>query len=210
MASRSYVNDHSFSSADTDLWNQWQEQRSEGRVDIPPAEQYPHAYRWYVHINALMRLKNAEDATFVNFLTNCTGASSSTSAANDRKCRYSDVSLTHLKKEACARAVRRETTPVLFTIQITPRNAESRDSRMLWEKIIQTALPEETVIKWGEFFTWMPAGNGPKKILQTTFVSRIATDNSVSSWNGDTIVSSILHRHPEDVEFCKIVSQTAL
>ena len=173
MAGRSYVNDAAFSSADMDLWNQWQEQEGNNT-----AERYPHAYRWYVHISALMRLQNTEQASLVSFLpTGSRTTATTTNNYNDRKRRHSgeSSSLAQLKKEASERAVQKASVTVLFTIQITPHtNSELHDARRLWEKLIQTTLPEEIEMKWGEFCTWIPDTSQPsRKVLQTTFVSRI-------------------------------------
>lgn len=210
MAGRSYVNDTAFSSADTDLWKQWPtHNNNNARI----AARYPHAYRWYLHIHALMRFQNTEQSSRVIFFP-----TSGDAATNERKRRHSDeLSSTHLKKEVNnERATRKETLPILFTIQIQPRHhAELQDDKQrLWEKVIQTKLPEEIQVKWGEFFTWIPDKSQPDKrtaILQTTFVSRIPRGDENGSWDGiRRIVNAILEGHPEDVELCEITSQTPL
>ncbi len=155
-----------------------------------------------------MRLKSSEP--LVSRLTSGLG----TIPTNDRKRRHSGESLSQLQIEASERASRRETMPILFTIQIAFRNinndddAKSQDSRKLWEKVKQTALPKEMKMKWGEFCTWMPSEKGDKYILQTTFVSRVSTTDK--AMNGNSIVSFIFQSHPDDVEFCEIISQKAL
>ena len=49
MGSKSYVEGWQFSSADSDMFAKF--------TSCPSAEEYPHAYRWYIHIAALQGVR---------------------------------------------------------------------------------------------------------------------------------------------------------
>jgi len=189
MGSKSYVEGWQFSPADTDFFAKFN--------SCPSAEEFPHAYRWYVHIAALQGVRG---------LASAAPAAAAPAAAEPIVPAQKDDDddfdvfgddddeeeapkesrkdmLARLKKEAEERTAKKEAKQrTLVAIEVKPWDTE-QDLMVLWKKITTTIVPEG--VKWAQACNLVDVAFGIKKIVTTfTMGSTNSSDDIVEAIEG--------------------------
>jgi elongation factor 1-beta len=212
MGSKSYIEGYKMSAADTDYLSQFS--------SMPDASQYPHAYRWYIHIVALtggvaaprppapaskaeesksrdLPVKEAKKSEEEEDDFDVFGEDDEEKDEAPKESR-ADM-LARLKKEAEERTAAKEAKQrTLVAIEIKPWDVE-QDLMALWKKVTETVV--QPGLKWGENCTLADVAFGIKKI-QTTFVMGVSNSS-------DDVVDKILEMEDE-VQSCEVTSMNVL
>ena len=197
----------SFSEADLDMLTVFE------TLDIPAPDStcYPHASRWYHHIEALAKAyappAPAPPAVLPETKHKIRQETDWSTLQEDSKEgehkedeENADRLLERLTKEAQERRVEKESKQkTLVAIEIKPWDVE-QDLQSLWRKITHTVT--QPGLKWGESCTMVDIGYGIKKI-QCTFV--MGVNNS-----SEDIVEDILSTMENDVQSVEITSMNVL
>jgi len=178
MRSRSYVRGWEFSPADAKVFL-----KLSGSSGVPEPGRYPHAHRWYVHIAAILALKNGRIAT-----------------ARSPACAVAPT----------VRQTRRYPRErILVGIEIVPRrDVERNDDESLVAlcKRVERATTHGG-LKWGESCTLVPDGVGATKKIRCTFV--IATVRGrIDNNSANDVVNNIQTKFRDDVQSCEVISST--
>jgi len=208
MGSKSYVEGFQFSDADKETLSKF--------ASCPDATQYPHAFRWYVHIAALQGVrglslappapaaapapakkeppkKSEDDDDFDVF-----GDDDEGEQAEEPKESRAEM-LARLKKEAEARTAAKEAKQrTLVSIEVKPWSTE-QDLAALWKKITTEIVQDG--LKWGEGFSTPEIAFGIKKLC-TTFVM------GVNNSSGD--VQEAIEAMEDEVQSVEITSMNVL
>merc|ERR1712157_525136 len=182
----------------------------------PDAKQYPHAYRWYIHIAALKGVRGLYLSTPVPAPAPAVEKPKAAPKKKDDDDEDFDVfgdddeeeeveeesradKLARLKREAEERTAKKEAKQrTLVGIEIKPWSTE-QDLMELWKKVTTTV--NQPGLKWGEGCTLVEVAFGIKKIV-TTFV--MGKDNS-----SDDVVEAIQDME-DDVQSVEVTSMNVL
>ena len=207
MGTKSYVEGYSMTGADTEYFSKF--------TSCPDVTKYPHAYRWYIHINALSGGASMAAPPAPAPAAAPAPAPAPAPAAKDDDDDF-DVfgdeeeadeapkesrveMLARLKKEAEERTAKKEANQrTLVGLEIKPWSMET-DLMELWKKITTTIV--QPGLKWGENCQLVDVAFGIKKI-QTTFVMGVN--------NSSDDVQEAIEAMEDEVQSVEILSMNVL
>jgi len=206
MGSKSYIEGYQFSAADSDFFAKFE--------SCPNPENYPHAYRWYIHIAAIQGVRGLTiPAPIVATPAKAEPAKAAKKDDDDEFDVFGDDDddeeegpkesraemLARLKKEAEERTAKKEAKQrTLVTIEVKPWDTE-QDLMKLWKKI--TTEIKQDGLKWGEGCSLADVAFGIKKIV-TSFTMGVSNSS-------DDVVEAI-EALEDEVQSVEVTSMNVL